>query len=106
MKLLYPLIILFAFSFAEQKTFIREYTYQASDYDSKVTARVNALNQVSELLLREVGVYIEKLYKFYQNNLGKEEKTEHGKWVYYNDNGDVTKEVIYENGKIIDTKHF
>ena len=43
-------------------------------------------------------IYIEKLYKFYQNNLGKKEKIKHGKWVYYNENGDVTKEVIYENG--------
>ena len=51
-------------------------------------------------------VYVEKIYKFYQNNLGKEEKTEHGKWVYYNENGDVSKEVIYENGKIINTKEF
>ena len=44
--------------FAVDKVFIREYTYTAGDYDSKVTARTNALNQVSELLLREVGIYI------------------------------------------------
>ena len=58
MKLLYPLIILFAFSFAEEKTFIREYTYQASDYDSKVTSRANSLEQVKRILLEEVSVFI------------------------------------------------
>ena len=58
MKLLYTLIILFAFSFAEEKTFIREYTYQASDYDSKVTSRANSLEQVKRLLLEEVSVFM------------------------------------------------
>ena len=58
MKLLYTLIILSAFSFAEEKTFIREYTYQASDYDSKVTSRANSLAQVKRILLEEVSVFI------------------------------------------------
>ena len=57
-KFLFIVLILSNIVFAIDKVFIREYTYKASDYDSKVTARVNALNQVSELLLREVGVYI------------------------------------------------
>ena len=35
--------------FATEKTFVREYTYQASDYDSKVTSRANALKQVKTL---------------------------------------------------------
>ena len=58
MKLLYTLIILFTFSFAEEKTFIREYTYQASDYDSKVTSRANSLEQVKRILLEEVSVFM------------------------------------------------
>ena len=44
--------------FATDKTFVREYTYQASDYDSKVTSRANALEQVKRLLLEEVSMFI------------------------------------------------
>ena len=43
---------------AKEKTFIREYTYQASDYDSKVTSRANSLEQVKRILLEEVSVFI------------------------------------------------
>ena len=51
-------IFYFTLVFASEKTFIREYTYKASDYDSKVTARVNSLEQVKRLLLEEVSVFI------------------------------------------------
>jgi tetratricopeptide (TPR) repeat protein len=44
--------------FATDKTFVREYTYQASDYDSKVTSRANALEQVKRILLEEVSVFM------------------------------------------------
>jgi len=65
-KFIFTLLFLSNIVFAIDKVFIREYTYKASDYDSKVTARVNALNQVSELLLREVGVYIKSETKWDQ----------------------------------------
>jgi len=53
------LILLFSCTlFATEKTFVREYTYQASDYDSKVTSRANALEQVKRLLLEEVSMFI------------------------------------------------
>ena len=53
------LILLFScILFATDKTFVREYTYQASDYDSKVTSRANALEQVKRLLLEEVSMFI------------------------------------------------
>ena len=53
------IILLLATSlFAKEKTFVREYTYQASEYDSKVTSRANALEQVKRLLLEEVSVFI------------------------------------------------
>ena len=45
--------------FPQAKTFIREYTYNASEVDSKVTARAMALEQVKRLLLEEVGAYVE-----------------------------------------------
>ncbi|MBI4823391.1 MAG: tetratricopeptide repeat protein [Nitrospirae bacterium] len=39
-------------------TFIKEYTYQASELDSKVSSRAIALEQVKRLLLEELGVYL------------------------------------------------
>ena len=52
-------IVLSGFLFATEKTFVREYTYKASDYDSKVTSRANTLEQVKRLLLEEVSVFIQ-----------------------------------------------
>jgi tetratricopeptide (TPR) repeat protein len=49
----------FNLSFAELKTFVKEYTYQASEIDSKVTCRTIALEQVKRMLLEEIGTYIE-----------------------------------------------
>ena len=46
-------------SFAETKTFIKEYTYQASEMDSKASCRVIALELVKRLLLEEIGTYLE-----------------------------------------------
>ncbi|PCJ13902.1 MAG: hypothetical protein COA98_01595, partial [Candidatus Neomarinimicrobiota bacterium] len=51
------------FLFAAEKTFIREYTYQASDYDSKVTSRANALEQVKRILLEEVSIYMQSEFE-------------------------------------------
>ena len=46
-------------AFAETKTFVREYTYQASEFDSKASCRVIALELVKRLLLEEIGTYLE-----------------------------------------------
>ena len=46
-------------SSAEIKPFIEEYTYDASEADSKITSRVLALEQVKRLLLEKIGTYIE-----------------------------------------------
>ena len=46
------------FSHAELKTFVRDYTYNASENDSKVTARKAALVQLQTLLIQEVGVQV------------------------------------------------
>ena len=60
--------------FAQTKTFIREYSYQASDYDSKVTARVNALEEVKRLLLEEVAVFIKSEFEMseWEKQIGAE----------------------------------
>ena len=39
-------------------TFVKEYTYQASDIDSKVSSRAIALEQVKRTLLEELGTYL------------------------------------------------
>lgn len=43
---------------AEIKTFIKEYSYQASELDSKSTSRAMALQQAKRLLLEELGVFL------------------------------------------------
>jgi len=61
MSLLTILLLLFVSNpaHAGSKTFTMEYTYQASEQDSKVSCRTNALNQVKRLLLEELGTYLE-----------------------------------------------
>ena len=46
-------------AFAETKVFVEEYTYQASEADSKISSRVIALEQVKRKLLEKLGTYIE-----------------------------------------------
>jgi superkiller protein 3 len=43
---------------AQQKTFTREYTYQAGEDDSRNSARANATVQMRNILLLEVGQYL------------------------------------------------
>ena len=45
--------------FAQKKTFIREFKYNSSDMDSKISCRAIALNELRVLLLNEVGLYVE-----------------------------------------------
>ena len=65
MKRLWLILFLLLSSslFADEKTFVREYTYKASDYDSKVTSRANALEQVKRLLLEEISVYMQSEFE-------------------------------------------
>jgi len=55
------LLVLFIpqFTSAETKTFVREYTYQAGDEDSKNSSRTISLREVKRLLLEELGTYLE-----------------------------------------------
>ena len=59
-NLIFTLLVLFIpnLTSAESKTFIKEYTYQVSDFDSKISSRTIALEQVKRLLLEEVGTYL------------------------------------------------
>jgi len=60
---------------AESKTFIREYSYQASELDSKVSCRVIALEQVKRLLLEEAGTYLESETEVRNYRLTKDQIT-------------------------------
>jgi len=55
------IIIILSFatpSFAEKVTFVKEYTYQASELDSKASCRTISLEMVKRLLLEELGTYL------------------------------------------------
>lgn len=45
-------------SFAGNVTFVKEYTYQASELDSKASCRTISLEMVKRLLLEELGTYL------------------------------------------------
>lgn len=47
-----------SFTYAEIKTFTKEYTYQASEFDSKASSRILAIEQIKRLLLEELGTYL------------------------------------------------
>jgi tetratricopeptide (TPR) repeat protein len=55
----FSLLISAAIVFAEIKSLVKEYTYQASELDSKTSCRAIALEQVKRELLEELGSYIE-----------------------------------------------
>ncbi len=51
------------FTLAAEQTYLREYKYQASEADSKITARAIALQQVKQILLGELGTHVSALVK-------------------------------------------
>ena len=55
---------------AENKTFIREYHYQAGESDSKISSRTKALTEVKRLLLEEIGVYLESYINYSEEQDG------------------------------------
>ena len=62
------LVTLTAFSAsAEKKTFTREYTYHATDYDSKASARGKAMSEVKSAILDDIGVYMESYAALIKN---------------------------------------
>jgi hypothetical protein len=56
---IFSLLLVANLAFAKMVTFEKEYTYQASEIDSKVSCRAIALEQVKRLLLEELGTYLE-----------------------------------------------
>jgi hypothetical protein len=63
----YLLLLLFLINslhfIAQTKTFVRNYTYNASEADSKLSSRTIALNEVKTLLLEEIGSYLKSEFE-------------------------------------------
>ncbi|MCL2845517.1 MAG: tetratricopeptide repeat protein [Chitinivibrionia bacterium] len=57
-KAVFFILLSFCLVLAGRKEFIREYTYQASEMDSKVSARTNASVEIRNILLREIGQFV------------------------------------------------
>lgn len=68
-------LLISPFAFAETKTFLRDYTYQAGEADSKVTSRTVAMEQVKRLLLEEIGTYLESSTEVKNFELTKDQIT-------------------------------
>jgi hypothetical protein len=60
----------------KDKIFIREYKYNASDTDSKVSSRKKAIAQLKSILSEEVGVHIQSSFEIKQNSHNKYVKKE------------------------------
>jgi TPR repeat protein len=70
----YVVFTLFGYSnisCAAEETFIRSYTYQASEADSKLTSRTIALQEVKTELLGELGTHVSSLVKQRSSSDGK-----------------------------------
>ena len=72
--ILFTLVLFFAITALSAKTFIREYTYNAGEADSKITSRAIALEQVKRLLLEEIGVYIHSTFQMETTEASNEVK--------------------------------
>lgn len=48
----------------QSKTFVRDYTYRASDSDSKISSRQKALKEVKAFLIEELGTYVESYVNY------------------------------------------
>lgn len=69
------ILILSTSAFAAPITFQREYIYQASEIDSKISCRAIALEQVKRLLLEELGTYLESNTEVRNFQLTKDQVT-------------------------------
>lgn len=64
------LIWAFSIQAALSKTYIRDYTYKASEADSKITSRIIAVDQVKLILLQEIGIHIRQQMNITKDGTG------------------------------------
>ena len=74
MKILFLLLITISTSIchAKETSFIREYTYKASDLDSRVSARNNTLKLIKAGVLEEIVTYVYNDSKLEQSQTGND----------------------------------
>lgn len=72
MKCLTFLVIFFLAgqAYAATKEYIRDHEYIATEYDSKYTSRINALNGVKQDLIEEIGTYIKSIVNISEDDFG------------------------------------
>ena len=71
-RLFYRIMLLVLFSTSLlAETYTREYTYNASEADSKITSRTNAIDQVKTILLQEIGTHIRQKINITKDGAGK-----------------------------------
>ena len=73
--IVFHLLLSFNSASAEIKTFVKEYTYQASDLDSRNSCRAIATEQLKRALLEELGTYVQSKTVVKDNLLDKDEIT-------------------------------
>lgn len=66
-------VLFFKSAKAELKTFVRQYTYEAGEADSKLSSRAIALEQVKRELLEELGTYLESFTEVQNYQLTKDQ---------------------------------
>lgn len=64
------IVSLFTLHSAQAKTYIRDYNYEASEADSKLSSRAIAMDQVKKLLLQEIGTHIRQKINITKNSRG------------------------------------
>ncbi|MGC4022782.1 MAG: tetratricopeptide repeat protein [Cyclobacteriaceae bacterium] len=68
--LAFALILIAQAIYSQEKTFVKEYTYKASEADSKVSCRAIAINQLRSMLLNDLGVYVESTDMLKNSDVG------------------------------------
>ncbi len=92
---LFTFMLIVISSIAFSQYFVKEYTYNASENDSKVDARGYALSEVKRLLIEELGVYINST-----TNLSVKEQNEINE-IIYSTNTQTISECVTQT-KILD----
>lgn len=70
-SILFCLVLLVpAHGLAVEKEYIREYAYQAGEFDTKYTCRVRAIDGVKTALLDELGVYVQSVVNISEDSNG------------------------------------
>lgn len=64
------LIWAFSIQVVLSKTYIRDYTYKASEADSKITSRIIAVDQIKLILLQEIGTHIRQQINITKDGAG------------------------------------